>query len=82
MVLLKDAESLAGSDDDVTTGGFDYTRENLKEGRLAGTICTDESVAVALCELDVNVLEEGSFTKSKRDVSSLNHVIISFRYAL
>ena len=59
MILLQDRKPLSRGDGDITVGGLQDTGENLKEGGLACTVGADQSIAVALGELDIDVLEEG-----------------------
>ena len=61
VVLLQERKTLARGDDDIAVGGLQFTGKNLQEGRLSGTVGSDEAIAVALGEFDIYILETGLF---------------------
>ena len=57
MILFQHGETLTGGDDDITFGGVQLTGQDLQKGGFTGTVGSDESVAVALGKLDVDIFE-------------------------
>ena len=50
MVLLQDGETLSWCDDNIAVGSVELTGKNLQECGFAGTVGTDQTVAVSLCK--------------------------------
>ena len=71
---LKERKSLARGDNYITGCRLKLSGKNLKKCRFTGTVRTDHSVAVPLCELDVNILEQRLFPDAKGYVICTNHL--------
>ena len=54
---LLPGHALVRVDGHVAGGRFEHAGEDFHEGRLAGTVGADQAVAVALAELDADVVE-------------------------
>ena len=63
MVLLQEGESLARSDHNISIGRFELPGKDFKESRFTGTVCSDQTVAVAFGKFDVDILKEGFFAE-------------------
>ena len=64
MVLLQEGESLARSDHNISIGRFELSGKDFKESRFTGTVCSDQTVAVAFGKFDVDILKEGFFANT------------------
>ena len=53
---------------DLAGVGLEFARKDLEEGRLAGAVRADDSVAVAALEREVHFLEENAATVLKTDI--------------
>ena len=53
MVLLQDGETLSWCDDNIAVGSVELTGKNLQECGFAGTVGTDQTVAVSKCKLNI-----------------------------
>ena len=53
MVLLQDGETLSWCDDNIAVGSVELTGKNLQECGFAGTVGTDQTVAVSLCKFNI-----------------------------
>ena len=63
VVLTQYREPFARSQRDGTVRGFELVAQDTHEGRFPGAVGSDNAVAVARGELQINVLEKNSFTK-------------------
>ena len=52
---------------------FEFARKNLEECGLAGTVCADDTVAVASLERKVHFLEEDAATILETDIRNIKH---------
>jgi hypothetical protein len=68
VVLLEDGDAFARILADLAGVGFEFARKDLEEGRLAGAVRADDSVAVATLEGEVHFLEEDAATVLKTDI--------------
>ena len=59
MILLQKGKTLTRRDDDFSARRFKLAGQNLEERRFSGAVCTDQTVAAALCEFDVDIFKEG-----------------------
>ncbi|MCY1405548.1 hypothetical protein D9M71_207880 [compost metagenome] len=73
LVLAQLAEAHVRLEHHLAGGGFEFTTENLHEGRLAAAVGTDQAVAVAVAELDGNVLEQRLGAELHGDVGGRDH---------
>ena len=73
LVLLQVGHALVLVLRDIAGGRLQRAAEDLHEGRLAGTVGTDQAVAVAFAELDVDVLEQGFGPELHGDVGGDKH---------
>ena len=73
MVLLEDCDTFARVLRDFTRVRFEFARKNLEECGLAGTICADNTVAIAALEGEVYFLEEDAATILKTDIRNIKH---------
>ena len=64
VVLLQEGESLARSDHNISIGRFELPGKDFKESRFTGTVCSDQTVAVAFGKFDVDILKEGFFANT------------------
>ncbi|MPM84551.1 hypothetical protein SDC9_131624 [bioreactor metagenome] len=67
---------------DVAGGGVEVAAEDLHEGRLARPVGADQAVAIALAELDVDVLEQGFDPELHGDVGGDEHGDSDLRIAV
>ncbi|MNN41380.1 hypothetical protein D3C81_1554970 [compost metagenome] len=73
LVLAQLAQAGIGIEHHLAAGGFQIAAEDLHERRLAATVGADQAVAVAVAELDGNVLEQRLGAELHGDVSGGNH---------
>ena len=73
MILLQEGESLSGSNDNIPLRRLNLSRQDLQERGLAGSVRSDQTIAVALCELYVDILEQCFLTNSQGHITCLNH---------
>ena len=79
VILLEHGHALARRDDDLAGGGLQIAGEHLEEGGLARTVGADDAVAVAGCELDVDVFEQRLAAVGQGHVLRCDHLtLISF----
>ena len=76
LILPEHGKPLPFRDDNLTGVGADLCGEDLEEGGLTGAVGTDDAVAVAGSELDVDVLEENAIPVSEGDIGSGNHDLV------
>ncbi len=73
LVLAQLAQSLVRVEHHVARARLEVAAEDLHERRLAGTVRADQAVAVAVAELDGDVLEQGLGPELHRDVGGGQH---------
>ena len=73
VVLLQDGDTFARVLRDFTRVRFEFARKNLEECGLAGTVCADDTVAVASLEGKVHFLEEDAATILETDIRNIKH---------
>ena len=73
VVLLKDGDTFARVLRDFTRVRFEFARKNLEECGFAGTVCADNTVAVASLEGKIHFLEENAATILKTDIRNIKH---------
>ncbi|EXI69829.1 MAG: hypothetical protein AW08_00322 [Candidatus Accumulibacter adjunctus] len=73
LVLAQVGHALVDVLRDVAGSGFELASENLHQGRLARAIGADQSVTIALAELERDVLEEGARPELHGDVVGDEH---------
>ncbi len=78
MVLLEEGNALARRHRDGAGGGFKLSVENLQECGLAGSVRSDESVAVAFGEFDVDIRKQGLLAHPVSDIVCCDHVKLLF----
>ena len=61
MILLQKGKTLTRRDDNFSARRFKLAGQNLEERRFSGAVCTDQTVAAALCEFDVDIFKESFF---------------------
>ena len=67
MILLQKGKTLTRRDDDFSARRFKLAGQNLEERRFSGAVCTDQTVAAALCEFDVDIFKESFFSYNVRE---------------
>ena len=55
---MQERKTLSRCDDDITVSRLKLAGKNLKECRFAGTVCSDQTVAVTLGKFDVDIFEK------------------------
>jgi len=73
VVLLEDGDTFARVLRDFTRVRFEFARKNLEECGFAGTVCADNTVAIAALEGKVHFLEENAATILKTDIRNIKH---------
>ena len=68
VVLLQERKTLARSDNDISVGRLKLSGQDLEESRLTGTVCTDQTITVSLCEFDVDILKESFLANTQCDI--------------
>ena len=61
---LQEGETLARRDDDLAVCGVQLSGKNFQKGGLSCAVGSDQAVAVALGELNVNIFEQSFFSDS------------------
>ena len=79
LVLLEHGDALPRADGHLALIRFLLAGEDAEKGRLAGAVGADQAVAVAMGELDVDVLEDDALAVGQGDVGRLEHGIVSFQ---
>lgn len=57
MILFQNGESLPRGNGDIALGSFQSSIQDFQKSGFTGTVCTDQSIAVAFREFDVYILE-------------------------
>ena len=78
MVLLQNCHSFPGGDEYRALIGFQLPCKNFQKCGLTGTIGTNQSVTVALCEIDIHIVEKYSAAILEADTLCSDHVFLSF----
>ena len=73
VVLLQNGDTFARVLRDFTRVRFEFARKNLEECGFAGTVCADDTVAVASLEGKVYFLEEDAATILETDIGYIKH---------
>jgi hypothetical protein len=73
LILAQPGHALAGVERDVAGGGLQLAGEDFHERRLAAAVGADQAIAVAVAELDVDVLEQRLGGKLQGDAGSGKH---------
>ena len=73
LVLPQPGHALAGVERDVAGSRLQLAGEDFHEGGFAAAVGADQAVAVAVAELDVDVLEQGFGGKLQGDAGSGEH---------
>src|SRR4029078_13486118 len=68
LILAKLAQPLAAVEDDIARGRLEIAAQDFHERRLAAAVGADQAVAIAVAELDRDVLEQGLGAELHRDV--------------
>ena len=76
LVLLQNGNPFAGIHDHSAGSGIQFAGEDPQKGGLAGTVGTDDAVAVAGEELQVNMLEQPLTAKLHTEIADSNHFIL------
>ena len=75
MVLLQYGQTLSRSNVHTAVGRLKLSGQNLEKSRFSGTVGTDDTIAVSLRKLDVDILKQGFFPDSQRHIVSTDHVL-------
>ena len=75
VVLLKHTHALARQHLDGTLVGLQLSADSTEQGRLTGTVGTDNSIDVSTCKLQVHVFVENLLTKLNRQIGYCNHFV-------
>ena len=73
MVLLQDGETLSWCDDNIAVGSVELTGKNLQECGFAGTVGTDQTVAVSLCKFNIYIFKSCFLTDTQSHIVCTNH---------
>ncbi|MNN74165.1 hypothetical protein D3C81_1903350 [compost metagenome] len=73
VVLLQNCHTLARSHMNITCVRLNFTRQNLQERRFAGTIRTDQTIAVPWRKLYIYIFEKCSFSITERYTICTDH---------
>jgi hypothetical protein len=73
LVLAQPRHALAGVERDIARSRLQFAGEDFHEGGFAAAVGADQAVAVAVAELDVDVLEQGFGGKLQGDAGSGKH---------
>ncbi len=57
VILFQHGETLAGGDDNVALCGLQLAGKNFQKGGFSGSVCSDQTVAVALGKFNVDILK-------------------------
>ena len=68
VILLKEGETLSRSDHNISARRLKLSGQDLEESRLTGTVCTDQTITVSLCEFDVDILKESFLANTQCDI--------------
>ena len=53
---------------DIADSRLELACQNFHQGRLSGTVCTDQAIAIAIAEGHGNVLEQGLGAELNRQI--------------
>ena len=74
VILFQHAHTLAGALGDSTGRWRELTGKHAHESRLAGSVGTYYTIAVAGCEFEVDILKERFFTELDAKICNCNHL--------
>ena len=74
VILAKDRETLTRTEGDATACRLKCPTDGAQESRLTSTIGTDDAIAVAWSELEVDVLEKDTLTELYGEVADCDHI--------
>ena len=80
MVLLQEGEALSLGDGDIAARGLELTGQNTEESGFAGTVGTDNTIAVSLSEFDGYIFKQSLFSQAECDTVCLNHFLYTFLF--
>ena len=72
LVLAQLAQPFVGVDADIAGSGLEVAAEDLHQGRFAAAVGADQAVAIAVAELDRDVLEQGLGAELHGDICCRN----------
>lgn len=75
LILAQLAQADVRLERDIAAAGLEVAAEDLYEGRLAAAVRADQPVAVAIPELDRDVLEQGLGPELHRDIGGRKHSV-------
>ena len=78
VILLQEGETLPFGDRDTSIGRLKLSREYAQEGGFAGTVRTDDSVAVSFCEFDRDIFKQCFFAKAECNAVCCDHICFPF----
>ena len=73
LVLLQEGETLSRRDHHFAAGGLQLPGEDAQERGLAGAVGTDESVALPLGKLDIDILKQRLLADAQGNIGSTYH---------
>ena len=73
VVLTEHRKTFTRAKGYTTLSRLKFTRNSLEEGRLTGTIRTDDTINITIGELHVHILVQHSFTELNGKIGNCNH---------
>ena len=78
VVLFQNCHSFPGRNEYRTFVGFHFPRQNFQKCGLTCAVGTDQTITVALCKVDIYVVEKHSATILEADTLCSDHIFLSF----
>ena len=76
LVLAENGDPFSGADKYLPLVSLSLTGKNLQKGGFAGAVCTDQTIAVAGCKLDVDVFKDNPLAIGEGDIYCCNHDLL------
>ena len=68
MILLQERKTLTRCDDDITVGRLKLSGQDFKKCRFTGTVCSDQTIAVAFGKFDVDIFKKCFFANTQCNI--------------
>ena len=76
LILLEDGHTRAGLEEDIAGRRLQFAGEHFQKGGFAGAVRADDAVAVAGCELQVDLLEQNAAAELHAEVGNCDHSLL------
>ena len=76
LILLEDGHARAGLEEDIAGRRLQLAGEHFQKGGFAGAVRADDAIAVAGCELQVDLLEQDAAAELHAEVGNCDHSLL------